>query len=63
MYDPEREFEEYWVSKERSRLKLIQNDVKHDVNKARYLNEAKEKLNRKVMISHTLHTSQTKPKK
>jgi hypothetical protein len=49
--------EDYWVSKERFRLKLIQNDVKHDVNKARQLKEAKEKRNRKVMISHTLHTS------
>ncbi|XP_036802818.1 fibrous sheath-interacting protein 2-like [Oncorhynchus mykiss] len=49
LYDPEREFEEYWVSKERFRLKLIQNDVKHDVNKARQLKEAKEKCNRKKM--------------
>ncbi|KAK6303295.1 hypothetical protein J4Q44_G00257490 [Coregonus suidteri] len=47
LYDPEREFEEDWVSKERSRLKLIENYVKHDVNKARYLKEAKEKRNRK----------------
>ncbi|KAK6308381.1 hypothetical protein J4Q44_G00216520 [Coregonus suidteri] len=38
---------EDWVFKERSRLKLIEKDVRHDINKAKYLKEAKEKRIRK----------------
>ncbi|XP_035595673.2 uncharacterized protein LOC118360536 [Oncorhynchus keta] len=49
LYDQEREFKEDWVSKERSRLKLIEKDVRHDVNKAKYMKEAKEKRIRKKM--------------
>ncbi|XP_055747400.1 uncharacterized protein LOC129829624 [Salvelinus fontinalis] len=49
LYDQEREFKEDWVSKERSRLKLIEKDVRHDLNKAKYMKEAKEKRIRKKM--------------
>ncbi|XP_071227083.1 serine-rich adhesin for platelets-like [Salvelinus alpinus] len=49
LYDQEREFKEDWVSKERSRLKLIEKDVRHDLNKAKYMKEAKEKHIRKKM--------------
>ncbi|XP_071264674.1 fap1 adhesin-like [Salvelinus alpinus] len=49
LYDQDREFKEDWVSKERSRLKLIEKDVRHDLNKAKYMKEAKEKRIRKKM--------------
>ncbi|XP_023832539.1 DNA ligase 1-like [Salvelinus sp. IW2-2015] len=49
LYDQEREFKEDWVSKERSRLKLIEKDVRHDLNKAKYMKEAKEKRIKKKM--------------
>ena len=46
--------EEDWISKERYRLKVIEKDVRQEVNKARYQKEVKLKRDRKVRHCHVI---------